>query len=314
MRSALKKPVFVLLFTISLTVLAGCSSFNGIRTPLYDGQPVESKEEAIETYRKTGEVAGAEKEYYIRYPFSEDIYAPSLAYPEAEPVLLREGSYTIGEDLPAGRATLLGNESVFSPESYEAHVGNMIIRDEAGEVYFENLFHSLYGQSTVQVDLREGHEINIVGTDAEVTVFYAEELPEDPYILMDLPELLITMGRMETVQPIEQAEDGKTVSLTAGIYEVGVHLEPGMYEVTSVFAPHATEMYLFRTGEEPRVFELLLGQDVIFFDPEMLMAEDIEMPDFEIPEKSNIEIELLAGDKIYPNLVRQLQLTRVSGE
>ena len=63
-------------------VLSGCSSFMGLRQPLYDGQSMEPKQEAIDIYEKTGEIIGEEKEYYFRYPFSQDIYQPSLEYTE----------------------------------------------------------------------------------------------------------------------------------------------------------------------------------------------------------------------------------------
>lgn len=300
----MKKLNVTLFFSVVLLALSGCSEFTGIRQPLYDGQAVEENEEAIAVYHETGEIIGEEKEYYFRYPFSEDIYQPSLDYTEDEPTLLNDGEYIIGEDIPAGRVSLLGNESVFSSENYEAHVGNFIIYDEAGEVYFENIFHTLYGPLVAQVDFISGHRIEIIGEDAEISAFYAEEFPEDPYLLMDPPQMLETLGRIEVQQPITVVED--TTTLTAGIYEVGVHLEPGTYEVTDFFAVHNTEMYVFHEGEEPRVFELII--DSANF--EMVDEELVEVMD-ETSEENNIQIELQEGDKIYPNLVSALGLKRV---
>jgi len=288
-------------------ILSGCHSFMGVRQPLYDGQLVEPDGEAITTYEKTGEVIGEEKKYYFRYAFSEDIYQPSLEYTEEDSVLLTDGKYEIGEDLPAGRVSLLGNESTFVPDNYEGHVGNLKIYDGKGEVYFENLFHSLYGPLVAQVDFRPGHTIEIVGNDAEISVFYTENFPEDPYELMDPPPILENLGRIGVEQPL--SKDGEIVNLTTGIYEVGVHLEAGIYEVVDVFAPQSTELYLFREGEEPRVFELTLNEIIYNVD-----AEGMEEIPEEAPEVDPIQFELQDGDKIYPNLVSALVLSRVADE
>lgn len=277
---------------LTFLFLSGCSPFTGLRKPLYDGSPVEADEEAIAVYQESYEITGFEKEYYMRYLFSEDIHLESLNYPEEEPVLLEEGLYTIGEDLPAGRVSLLGNESVFTAENNVVHVGNMIIRDEEGKVYFENLFHSTYGQLVAQVDFIEGHTIEIIGSDPEITVFYADEFPENPYILMDPPQLLLNLDRLVTPQPVVMDEEANSVQLTAGIYEVGVHLEPGLYEIQTVIAPHATELFLFHEDEEVRVFELLPSEE-----------KDME----EFPQ-----IELIEGDKIFSSLVSQLELVQVN--
>lgn len=279
--------------------VSGCSQFTGLRKPLYDGQKVEPNEETQAVYHETSEIVGAEKEFYIRYPFSTDLYQPSLAYPTEAPVLLEEGTYLIGEDLPAGRASLLGNESFFTSENVVIHVGNLIIRDAQGDIYFENLFHSDYGQSVAQVDLIAGHTIEIIGRDPEVTVFYSAEFPEDPYILMTPPEVLVNLDRLETIQPVAFDENYQTVTLTAGIFEVGEHLQPGLYEMTSVFAPHATELYLFRESEDVRVFELLLHE----------ANEEVENG---VESVYRPVIELRVGDKIYPNLIYALELTHTT--
>ncbi len=278
-------------------VLIGCSSFNGLRTPLYDGMPAEADEEAINSYRTSREITGEEKAYYFRYPFSETVYEESLDYPSIPPLLLEAGEYQIGEDVAAGRASLLSNESMFTGENTVVHVGNLKIYDEQGEVYFENLFHSDYGQLIAQVDLKEGHTIELIGESPEITVFYAESFPEDPYLLMEPPEVLVNLDRLTVQNPIVRNE--KTVELTAGIFEVGVHLEAGTYEIQQVQAPHNTELFLFREGEETRVFELLVSSE----------GENME-------SKKNTginypTIDLQEGDKIYPNLVRKLVLSPV---
>ena len=284
---------FILVAFLSF-ILTGCSSFNGIRQPLYDGNPVLEDEEAIETYQASREITGKEKDYYFRYPFSEAIYNKSLDYPVAEPLLLEEGEYIIGEDLPAGRVSLLSNESFFSRENAVIHVGNMIIYDEQDVIYFENLFHSEYGQLVAQVDFISGHRIEIIGEQPEITVFYEESFPEEPYMLMTPPEVLVNLERIDVKNPIIYEDEA--VELSAGIFEVGVHLEPGSYVIQSVDAPHNTEMYLLRLGEEPRVFELLIPSDV------EIIEENFE-------DYPNIRLQL--GDKIYPHLVKNLRLVKV---
>lgn len=297
MKKLMHKRFLFVVLVMGAILLSGCSQFTGLRKPLYDGQTVEANEEAMAVYHETSEIIGAEKDLYIRYPFSADLYQPSLAYPIEDPVLLEEGTYLIGEDLPAGRASLLGNESFFTSENVVIHVGNLIIRDAQGDIYFENLFHSDYGQSVAQLDLIAGHTIEIIGRDPEVTVFYTAEFPDDPYLLMDPPEVLVNLGRLETIQPVAIDANHQTVTLTAGIFEVGEHLQPGLYEMTSVLAPHATELYLFRESEDVRVFELLPHE------------ADAEVENG-VESVSRPVIELRVGDKIYPNLIYALALTR----
>lgn len=276
-------------------MLSGCSSYTGLRKPLYDGVRVEPDGEAIAVYQESREIIGAEKEYYIRYPFSQDIANKSLEYPDEEPILLEEGVYIIGEDIAPGRVSLLGNESMFTSENNVVHVGNFIIRDEKNDVYFENLFHSSYGQLVAQVDLIEGHTIEIVGRNPEITVFYSETFPENPYVLMDPPAVLVNLDRLHITQPIVHDAKENSVHLTAGIYEVGVHLLPGLYEIGAVLAPHATELYVFHDEKEVRVFELLPNE----------MDENDEATD------TLSVIELKIGDHILPSLVNHLELRKM---
>lgn len=290
-----------LIFTWIGFLLVGCSGFNGIRTPLYDEEPVEPDLEAIEIYQQSREIVGEEKDYYFRYPFSEEINEPSLSYSNIETQLLTEGTFKVGEDIPAGRVSLLGNESVFQRENSEIHVGNMIIRDSAGIIYFENLFHSEYGQLVAQVDFRAGHTIEIIGQDTEVTVFYTESFPKDPYVLMNPPELLVNLDRLKVIQPLQTDDATQTVWLTAGIFEVGKHLEPGTYEMRTVQAPHNTELFHFRTDEEPRVYELILSE-----------VNEVENADEEETKQHYPMIHLEREDKIYLSLVHSLELKKVA--
>src|SRR5699024_6108236 len=174
-----------------------------------------------------------------------------------------------------------------------------------GEVYFENMFHSLYGPLVAQVDFIPGHTIEIIGKDVEISTFYTPTIPDDPYTLMDPPQILQNLDRIDIQDPI--LVEGDTMILSAGIYEAGVHLEPGTYEVVSFSAVQNTEMYLFREGEEPRVFELILDEVIYEVDDDGSFEE---LPE-ELVKSDNIQFELQVGDKIYPNLVSSLTLKRV---
>lgn len=310
-----------LLLVVSLFV-SGCSSFSGIRTPKFDGEPFEINEEKITAYQNSQEVIGEEKEYYIQKPFSEDVLNPSLDYIEHEPFLLKEGSYVIGEDLPAGRVNLYGQAYMSSmdgevpaPNIPSFSAGTLFIHDLEGDLYFENMFHELYGTTQAQVDFIEGHTIEITGVEPAFVVFYDSEIPEDPYIFdpryvpsgeteeiseaEEAQDLLV--GPMERSQPIEISEDGKIVELQAGIYEVGVHFEPGTYEINETGGPlllEYTEIFLFREGEETRVFEVhnsMVPEDALSSSEEVMGT-----------------LELEEGDKIYPSYMNFLQLIRIN--
>lgn len=281
---------------IVLLFLTSCANFEGLRSAHYDGDPVTENELAIKKYHDDSEIIDKEKEYYIRYSLSKDILKPSLDYSHEEAFLLEDGQYIIGEDLPAGRVSLLGNESIFTSENYDVHVGNMIIRDEQGDIYFENLFHSAYGVLVSQLDFIDGHEIEVIGKESQITVFYSEDFPDNPYELMELPELIQNLGQEDLLDPIRIFENGETINLRAGIYEVGRHLESGQYEVRKIEAPHHTEMYIFRKNIDPQVIELLQNKPNNSENEKQDKATNV------------VKIELKDGDKIYLQLVNNLEL------
>ena len=335
---AINKLRFLCLTSLSL-IISGCSSFTGIRTPLYDGEPFIPQEEEIAAYNESREILGETKELYLPETFSEDILKPSIDYIDHEPILLEEGTYTVGVDIPASRVTLFGEKNDPSmiidfnvdpfapakPEEYE--VGTMTIRDENGHFYFENMFHKHYGVLVTQVDFIEGHTIEIIGNNPKVVVFFDEVIPEDPYIfdtrwedyiagleaegielvehseedLSDIPGIDPSLFIQE--QPIVISEEEQTVNINAGIYEVGVHLEAGTYEVTEESVPNHTAMYLFRDHIEPKVIDISkniygVGHNLFFMNSNQL---DEDKP----------IIELIDGDKIYPHYVGHMLLTKI---
>ncbi len=328
----IKQRFKVPLLSLTLVLLNACSSFTGLRTPKYDGQPFVVQPEKIAAFEESREIIGEEKEHYLPEPFSEDILQPSLEAIEHEPVLLEEGIYTIGEELPPGRVSLIGQKEDPSmsyggftdpntpqePESYR--VGTMTIRDSENALYFENMFHPSYGVIIAQVDFIEGHTIEIVGSNPEIVVFYGNALPDYPYVFDTREEEWlgefegteeessafegVPIHEYEQEQPLTLSEDGNTVELKAGIYEVGKHFEAGVYEITEQSAPVHTEIFLFSDSNEPRVFEV---------------AENLYAPTHNIYAMINRGdtaskrpvIELNEGDKLYPHYVNSLMLTRI---
>lgn len=310
-----------LLSFMFLFFLSGCASFTGLRTPLYDGEPFEANEEKIEAYQNHHEIIGEEKEHYLRYSFSEDLLLPSLSFSEEDPVLLEEGEYIVGEDVPAGRVHLLGNESYFqSNENQRIRIGNLTIRDQADEVYFENHFHSAYGVLQAQVDFHEGHRIEVIGERPEIMVFYEEEMPEDPYLLMELPEVIANTQERNRIE----MEDRPV--LYAGIWEVGQHIEAGTYTVEEMSAPRSTELYVFRGDTDPSVVALtqgMAGETGGFSSLEELeegmISGEVDQEQYErereqlensgVASEEQVTIELEEGDVLYPNGVERLVLT-----
>jgi hypothetical protein len=314
-----------------LLFLSACSSFGGIRTPRYDGQPIEADPVKIEAFQTSNEIIGEEKEFYLPESISEEIRAESLSYIEHDPILLGEGTYVIGEDLPAGRVSLNGQKEnpqiVFPSDEYIPgapmeetgnKVGTLYIRDEAGDLYFENMFHSLYGVLITQVDFIEGHTIEIIGEQADVVVFYADEIPEDPYIFdtrqeefdaqfedLEEGEFVESYSEVEIMpfeqeQPVNILDNGEIIHLKAGIYEVGEHFAPGLYEMSNGWVPTHSAAYLFREGEEVRVFEVA---DILYSRPWA-----IEEPE---PVEHPPTIDLQTGDKFYLSYIDNLTLTKV---
>ena len=333
----LKKIRNVVFFSGLILLLSACSSFSGLRTPLYDGEPFVAQPDKIEAYARSREIIGEEKGWFLPEPFSADILKPTLEYAEHEPVLLEEERiYTVGVDFPASRVTVIGekndpnliidfNTDPFAPpkpEEYE--VGTMTVRDAEGNLYFENMFHPFYGVNIIQVDLIEGHTIEITGNNPKVVLFYDEILPENPYVFDTRWEDYIAGLEAEGVEIVEYSEEDyegvdipvimqeqplviskeeQTVEMNAGIYEVGKHLEAGTYEVTEQSVPSHTAFYVFRGDIDPKVFEL--SKNLYGLGHHQMMMNSTG------PDDTNPVIVLEAGDKIYPRYVGHILLTKI---
>lgn len=282
------------LLFLSLTasgLLAGCAGFTGIRTPLYDGEPIVYDEEAATIYDEHKEIVGKEKEHYLRDDYSSDMWGSSLEFTEEESVLLEQGSYVIGKDLPAGRAVLHGEDSNFAPNMRIIHVGTLTITDEDNSIYFKTLFNDASGIKDAVVDLREGHTIEIVGDGPEVSVSYDST-----------------------------ADLSSENQLIAGIYEVGKHIEPGSYEITNISAPRTTELYWFQKEKEPRVIELVVSGYAMTEEELDIEREkgNINATEYELQleaiknsasNQPTFTLEL--GDKLYIPMIFSLELVKM---
>jgi len=283
---------------ILLLILSGCSSFTGIRTPKYDGEPIHPNEEAIEGYTGTQQVNAENEAHYFRYPLSETLFEPSLEFTNGETVTLEAGVYTVGKDLPSGRVILEGHPSNYSPEVFTIRAGNLTVYDAEGVVSFENHFQEYSGVMRAVADLREGYTVEVEGKDPEIDVHYREEMAES----------------------LPRSDDLEQVTLMAGHYEVGEHLDAGIYTIKTVLAPRTPVLYHHADGEM-HVIELTQNRGVRprlteeendeWFELGRISAEEYER-NLELFEDrpDRPVIELKAGDKLYLPMVERLDLEK----
>lgn len=282
-----------------LIFLSGCTSFTGLRTPTYDGQPIEQDDEAVELYESHIQVDSEDSALYVRYPLSENLSEPSLEFSDVEPVELNEGTYTIGEDLPEGRVYLQSESSDFSPDRWIIHTANVIIRDEESDVVFEQHFQDDIGVMQAVVDLREGHTVTLTGNDPILFVNYTDESP---------------------VMTDQTAGEVGPITLMAGHYEVGNQIESGEYTIEGVISPRSSELYIFSEESDGKIIELhsrlnpyhivrpeenqeLL--DLMQITPDMYQMNELNRERF---EENKPTLILNEGETLYLPMVDQLIL------
>ncbi|WP_225743005.1 hypothetical protein [Marinilactibacillus sp. Marseille-P9653] len=271
--------------------LSGCSGYAGIRTPTYDGEPVQIDEEAVAAYRDHREIIGENKKLYLQKPFSPSLNEPALDFTEGDPVLLESGQYTIGEDLPAGRVYMRGADSNFAPDQRIIHVGTVTIMDEEDNLYFETLFNDAAGIKEAYIDLREGHLIKVVGENPEIMVNYEDSMQVDT-----------------------------STTLITGQYEVGKQIDPGTYEIANVITPGVGVMYWFQGDQIPRIIELSVPQATM---TEEELAEErkagylneteyqLQLEAIEQAETQRPTVNLETGDRLSLPMVHTLELIKV---
>ncbi|WP_368645365.1 hypothetical protein AB4027_10985 [Alkalibacterium putridalgicola] len=297
---------YLILSPLLLLILSGCSNFAGIRTPLYDGEPVEPNEEAIEEYAKTQKINEENEAHYYRYPLSETLFEPSLDFSDEEMVTLEKGAYTVGEDLPSGRVIFEGHPSDFSPDVFIIRAGNVTVYDTEGVVTFENHFQENSGVMQAVVDLREGQTIQVEGETPEIFVHYNEDAAgTDP--------------ESETEMEAE-TDSSRTVALMAGHYEVGRHIDAGTYTLETIEAPRTPVLYHFTDGDievveltqnrgaSPRVPPDVLEE---WFELGRITEDEYEQNKELIENKPDkAVIELTDGDKLYLPMLNRLELEK----
>ncbi|SFC61164.1 hypothetical protein SAMN04488102_11326 [Alkalibacterium subtropicum] len=299
---------------VMLLVLSGCSNFAGLRTPLYDGEPVETNEEAIEEYAQTQKINEENEAHYFRYPLSETLFDPSLEFSGAERATLQKGSYTVGEDLPSGRVIFEGHPSDFSPEVFIIRAGNVTVYDSSGAVAFENHFQEDIGVMQAVADLREGQIIEVEGDKPEIYVHYNEA---SFYGGRELEPSLESDNASETGSDTNPMP---TVSLMAGHYEVGRHLDAGTYALKSIRAPRTPVLYHFTDGNI-EVVELTRNRGGSQGPPPEVLEEWVELGRITEEEYEQTKeltdnqpdkavIELNDGDKLYLPMLDRLELEK----
>ncbi|GEK91099.1 hypothetical protein [Alkalibacterium kapii] len=294
-----KKPI--ILVSLLFMFLTGWS-FAGIRTPLYDGEPVEPNEAAIDRYASTQQIDADNEENYFRYPLSDTLFEPSLEFSDREAVTLKVGTYRVGEDLPEGRVIFEGQPSDFSPQVFTIRAGNVTVYDTDGDVTFENHFQERAGVMQAVADLREGQTVKVDGETSEIHAHYNKE------------DLLNDFDIKATSGP-ESSE-----FLRAGHHEVGKHIKAGLYTLEEFSAPRTSVIYHFTEGKI-EVVELTHNRGGRPSPPElngvMFKIEGEGTPESEDDQSNEVKkavISLKEGDKLYLPMVDWLELKVNKGE
>lgn len=285
----------------SVLLLAGCISFTGVTNPRYDGEAVVPDDEAIEAHQTKARVDSDMEEWYQRYPLSDSLREPSLAFTGDDTVEMTDEEMVIGEDIPSGRAVLQGEPSDFRPDQRIFHTANVTITDENDAVVFEQHFQDDVGVMQAVVDLREGHTLRMTGNDPILHVSYDET---------DAPDLTQR----------EAASAG--VVLIAGHYEVGNQIEAGTYVLAGFLSPRASELFVFSGNESPKVIDLhsRLSQNQLISEEEnqaMLDSGQLTESEYEQNEQERERTRLNRptlileeGDTLYLPMVNQLLLEK----
>lgn len=290
----------LIIVPVLFLILTGCS-FAGIRSPLYDGKPVEPNESAIKQYVQTQQINAENEAYYFRHPLSDSLFEPSLEFSDKETVTLNVGTYEVGEDLPEGRVILEGHPSDFSPQVFTIRAGNVTVFDDNGLVTFENHFQERIGVMQAVVDLREGQTVNVDGESSEIYVHYNKKTLLNPF----------------DMEADAKPELASTETLRAGHYEVGKHIEAGSYMLEDFAAPRTAVLYHF-TEKTVKVVELTANRGLkpsaselneARYETEDVSEEDKKDEQTDAPYQSvKPVIHLKEGDKLYLPMLDWLKL------
>lgn len=104
--------------------------------------------------------------------------------------------------------------------------GNIFVYDEKGDLVLSEIVGSYAGPGSLTIDIQSGYTVRADGGYDSVEI---------------------------TPVPTALATD-----LTAGLWEVGLDIEPGEYEIA--LDTKYGYLHVFEEGKEPRVFELIGGE------------------------------------------------------
>ncbi|WP_143469649.1 hypothetical protein [Lentibacillus sediminis] len=169
----------------------------------------------VAAYEDNIEITGEEKEEMLEGVSETVTQISDRSNVEAEEVVI--GAVSDGGEevrVTPGRYQITGNVT-----------GNVVIRDEAGDVLIEEILGSYYGVESITADLTESHVIEVDGLDQVSVVPVATEM---------------------------------STELGAGIWQVGTDIAPGSYSITS---PNGFGyLQVFQPNEDVHVYEVIGGE------------------------------------------------------
>ncbi|TSB47352.1 hypothetical protein [Alkalicoccobacillus porphyridii] len=231
----------------------------------------QSKTDEAEAYEENGELLNEEKaEILERFgePRPETSERPA-ASPDDSIVIEMEQDEMLHElQVPTGRYAIA--DGGWMIEGGEGSAGNVYIHSEEGELLFhDTLYGPFYSTYVIAMTLEETDTVSFDGLQALV------------------------------LQPLATEY---TSELFSGVWEVGLDIEPGTYQITPNVAGIAN-LELFTAGAEPRVFE------IIGLEAEGQEQMD-EMPEDTV-EATSVTLTFGEGDTLRVTGMARISLERV---
>lgn len=216
-----KTPVVVVLFILSLFVLAGC-----------DQMVQEASPEKVARYQANYEIIGTEKEEMLDH-VSETVYETGdRSNRAAEEVLVNAVKPGEKITVPSGRYQITGQMT-----------GNVYIHDENGNLLFHDILSGPYGVESITIDLNETNIVSVDGLDQVAVSPVATQLSTD-----------LTAGIWEVGTDIEEGNYSITGDDGFGYLQVfDPNENPSVYEVIGgAFASTESEVQLYE-GQKLRI-------------------------------------------------------------
>ncbi len=256
------KKTFLLLLTIPL--LAACSTSTGIANQRYNGRVIEMNEEAITAYDKRQEIIGSEKEA-VAIDIPDFFLESSLEWAgQEEPFPLTEDVLVVGQDISAGRYTIIKSEKMPS--------GYLTVADSNSNVIFEHFLD--YNFDTLELNLHEGLQLWAnEGREPRLELYGTRIEPGSNMVHIGGPE----------APPLEENE----TLLYNGVHHVGVEIDAGLYDVKvlpSYSGSGSNYLYLLDPNGHFQLFELKVspwqfaetGIEIEFEEDQIIFVVNIE--------------------------------------